>query len=427
MSLAASLRPYQVPHARTLLKALKNYGAALDASDTGTGKTFVALQLCKWLDVVPVVICPRSVVPTWQRVAEQIGVGADVINYEKVRRPDYGYGIEKPWGSGSFWRWNHNFSAIIFDEAHNCGGTTTLNSKMVIASKRQSQFTMLLSATMADDVRQMKAAGFALGLHDLKKWHNFLYAYGCEDNWRGQIVPGDDYQAGLQKLHEKIFPARGSRMRKSEIPGFPKTQIEMKLLDSDKAGTAADAAADAYARNDIAALHASRQTLELMMTDDILDLADTYGKTSRVAVFVSYKKTLNELVEKFQWRYGGDGVGWIDGSQVGEKGAEERQRFVDRFQANDLPVIVVNSQAGNAGINLHDPKGKVDRTELVTPQFSGRTLEQVFGRVNRDGGAFSQCFLLAFRHTRQEKVAEIVMQRRDNLSLLNDGVLAGVL
>ena len=57
------LRDYQVPHAEKIFQSLVNRNYALDASDTGTGKTYVALECCKRLGVVPLVVGPKSARP----------------------------------------------------------------------------------------------------------------------------------------------------------------------------------------------------------------------------------------------------------------------------------------------------------------------------------------------------------------------------
>jgi hypothetical protein len=53
---------YQVPHFYQLIETIKVNNCILDASDTGTGKTYTALALCAALKKKPFVICPKSVI-----------------------------------------------------------------------------------------------------------------------------------------------------------------------------------------------------------------------------------------------------------------------------------------------------------------------------------------------------------------------------
>ena len=187
-----SLRDYQVEHCGRILASLVARGYALDASDTGTGKTVVALECCKRMGVIPLVVGPKSARGGWEDMAEQMGTAVEFVNYEKLRGQrkngvaDTEWLVEKPWGKGSYLAWKRPPDTIIFDEVHRAGGTTSLNSKMLIAAKRQAQYILALSATAADDPRQMKALGYALNLHGLSErtrampdFTGFLLRHGC--------------------------------------------------------------------------------------------------------------------------------------------------------------------------------------------------------------------------------------------------------
>ena len=50
------LLPYQVNHVKNLSKILITYNRALDASDTGTGKTSTFGCLCKLINYKPLII-----------------------------------------------------------------------------------------------------------------------------------------------------------------------------------------------------------------------------------------------------------------------------------------------------------------------------------------------------------------------------------
>ena len=111
--------------------------------------------------------------------------------------------------------------------------------------------------------------------------------------------------------------------------------------------------------------------------------------------------------------------GLVAGIHGGQTDEERRQITVD-FQANKLDALVVNVLAGGEAFNAHDPTGQVERTALICPCDSGRRYIQVTGRVNRDGGARSQQYLVFFKGTYEEKVAVRMLKKGMNVELFND-------
>jgi superfamily II DNA or RNA helicase len=434
-----SLRDYQVPHCERIFASLKKRKYALDASDTGTGKTYVALECCKRLGVVPLVVGPKAARGGWEAAAAAAKHDIEFVGYEKlrgVRRKETGvteseWLIEKPWGKGSFLSWKNPPCMVIFDEVHRCGGATSLNSKALIAAKRQSEFVLALSATAADDPRQMKALGYTLGLHGLSKrtpvnpdYMGWLLRHGCTPGWAGgfDFSPNTEKgQKAFERMHEEIFsPGKGSRMRKAEIPGFPQTTLDTLLLSpTDGANEIAEELhrINEMGHSGLAEAIACRQNLEELKVPFLIDLAADYALTTKVVIFVNFTATLQRLLRDLPEALPGDGlVGAIHGGQT------DRERFATMtdFQQNKLDALVVNLQAGSESFNAHDPTGQIGRTALICPCDSGRRYGQVVGRVNRDGGAWSQQFVVFFKGTYEEKVAERMQAKGMNISLLND-------
>jgi superfamily II DNA or RNA helicase len=431
----SGLKDYQRDHAVRLFRALLLLGAALDASDTGTGKTYAAIWAAREFGTIPLIICPKSVRLSWKQALREMGIEGEVVNYEKIRgvrrkgllaRSQWGQEIAV--GKGSRWEWANNYQMVIFDEVDRCGGMTSLNSKLLIAARRQAEMVLCLSATAADDPRQLKALGFALRLFTLDRFKWWLLRHGCVPGRFGGFEfvkdPDERHQAMLQ-IHQEIFGAgRGSRMRKSQIPGFPETLVDVKLID-DESGEAKNLAAELAgqfeAGNHLAEVTALRQRLELLKVLFLVEMAEHYAKTSKVAIFVNYKETVAAL-QKALGRVSGTEVPSIDGSNT----EAEREAIKLRFQANEIPVVICNIQAGGIGIGLHDPTGAVDRTSLICPCYSARNIQQVLGRVCRSGGAFSEQYLVYFADTLEAEIAAVVQGKLDNLTALNDATLNGV-
>lgn len=81
------LLPYQVESAKRLVAAVRAHGAALDASDTGVGKTHVACAVCQELGLRPAVVCPKNLIPVWRKACREWGLPEPVfvLNYEAIR------------------------------------------------------------------------------------------------------------------------------------------------------------------------------------------------------------------------------------------------------------------------------------------------------------------------------------------------------
>ena len=458
------LRDYQKLHLPSIEEALLRYRAALDASDTGTGKTYVSLEICRRLGLVPLVVGPRSSKAGWMAAAAVVGVDIEFVNYEKVRgkreiilqpcprcklngRQIQGphfkrlvnndWITEVPYGKGSLIRWKNGYALVIFDEVHRCGGETSLNGKLLIAARRQAQYVLALSATAADDPRQMKALGYTLGLHDMssvrqpkRAYRNWLLRHGCKPGVFGGFAFTDDpieKEKVFRKLHGEIFPVHGGRMRKIEIPNFPKTVLDVKLLYDDT-GTAAAIAEELHGLDgektpDLKAIVKCRLAMERLKVSHFVDLAEDYVRSGSVVIFVNFTDPLFQLVELLKKKFGTDQVGFISGTQIGKQGEAERWDYLARFQQNKFPLLVANNQAGGESANMHDPTGKVERTTLISPPESGRQFKQILGRVNRDGGAYSLQLSAYFAGTYEEKVADRCKQKNFNLDLLNDADL----
>lgn len=436
-----SLRDYQIPHVGRLLGILSERRVAHDGSDAGTGKTYCASYVAARLGLETLVICPLSVVPSWRKVLAEFGVTATVMNYESAWRK---LGVKVPCGRGFFFTFSKAYPFVIYDECHRCGGETTINSKMIIASRRAGSRILTLSATAADSVLKLKALGFTLGLHNLQNYREWLIAYGASEKpiyGRGgkQVFQKDGRPAtkleigkranteAMQRLHEQIFGLghRGSRMRIADIPDFPQTQIEVRLLDgaskeldrlSDElqAFYAQRNALAQFSQDELAKLVFWRQAAETAKIPHLLDMAEDALETSRVAIFCNFNRTVDELLDAASKR------GWTAAFIRGEQSPADRQRAIEAFQANKLDLIVCNIQAGGVGVSLHDPITKVPRTALICPPWSAVDLKQAMGRVHRNGGGTSRQFIVYWSTGIEARVASTVQRKLSNLSLFND-------
>lgn len=429
------LREYQQQPAAGGLSILKKHGAYLDASDTGTGKTFVTLAVCKAVDAVPLVVAPRPTIIQWERAAagrhqvvsavswgsargsrasKRAGRRVDRETGEIHRLSVSDLGEEKAWGRGSYWRWKQEVELGVFDEVHLAAASSgpTLQSKLLIAAKRQFSKVICLSATAAESPLQMRALGYALGLFELKEWHDFLYEYGCKPAYHGGWKFTEDPElaaAHMARLHDRLFPEHAVRIQKALVPGFPKTSIETRLLQSEAALEEQFSRAEAEARKKGEAGE-ELQKLELQLIEPALEQLELIRCPA--VLFVTFRETARRLSEKL----GGCPV------VIGGQDPEERQAIVDGFRTGAHLRIVATLGAGGTGISMDSPD---DRAGLIFPTFDARAVQQAVGRLNRDGGGFSRQFLLGLAGTRHEEVLERVRGKLDRQEKLNDGDFLG--
>ncbi|MEI6196868.1 MAG: helicase-related protein, partial [Verrucomicrobiota bacterium] len=255
----------------------------------------------------------------------------------------------------------------------------------------------------------------------------WLLDHGCTPGiWGGFTLTDDlmDQAEAMAKINAEIFPKHGARMRKELIPGFPQTQIDAKLIadETGQAQTLAEELRVAFkGKSPLALMMKLRQELELLKVPYVVELARDAALTSKVVIFVNFKKTVAALRKALKPDFGE--VPAIDGDNK----ADDREDIKQRFQANAIPILIANNQAGGVGISLHDPVDKVERTSLICPCYNSKDLKQVFGRPQRDGGGFSRQLMVYFVDTVEEQVAIRVLNNIGNIDQLNDAQLNGVL
>jgi hypothetical protein len=245
----AKVKGFQIPHIQNIIYALKKFGTALDASDTGTGKTYGSIGVCLQEDIAPFIVCPKAVVPTWFRVCEMFGVKPlGIANYETLKNGNFYETlgefesevssicpfvdvikvdsldkdlkpIRTPTGKVkkviSEVKWlMPKKSLIIFDEGHkgkNGTGnkTSTGNSRLMVSvreyiSLADKKWGLFLSATITDKLENFAVMGYLLGFYkpyNSKAFKQFLFNLS------------KDQAIAMKKIHRALFPFRGARMR----------------------------------------------------------------------------------------------------------------------------------------------------------------------------------------------------------------------
>lgn len=435
---------YQVPSVTRLVNALRRHRAAVDASDTGTGKTYVALAAMRELGLTPTVVAPKSVLASWKRAAAHYGIEIRAVNYELVRRGSTPYGKivgeKKGKQDGRRFVWSPDVEALIFDEAHRAKGSDTLNALLIRGAADQRIPTVAASATLGHNPLEFRAVGRLLGLHNWQNFWNWSKSYGCRPAYFGGFEFAGS-ESDLERLGKQIFPDKGVRIRIADLgDAFPETQIATELVDlnGDTAKlnavyaemeaeikaleeTAAKDKKNTTALQLTAALRA-RQKAELVKVPAFVEqVEDGIENGLSVFVAVNFRETLSAISERLA------ALDIKHGVVIGGQDAAERDAAIASFQADETRVILVMIQAGGVGISLHDLNGKHARLALISPTWSAVELRQALGRVHRAGGKTKSLQRILFAAgTVEEKVQQAVDAKLSRLDTLNDADLESV-
>ena len=270
------LLSYQVAHVFQLMECLKIRNRVLDASDTGTGKTYCAIALCALLKLTPLIVCPKSVITNWTSVAKEFRIKCLGIsnyemlkngnyyteNYEKVKCPymdiegkietekdlvkededfiniNVKQDIEKPIKKIKkeqvkfrepkkieYKFYLPSDCLVIFDEAHRCKNWASKTSEMLLAINKSQCKIMMLSATLTDKIDCFKPFGVVLDfyktLEGYKPWIRAKEIIGAV-----KYRTYSEEKKRLDIIHSAIFPQYGSRLKISELGNlFPSNNI----------------------------------------------------------------------------------------------------------------------------------------------------------------------------------------------------------
>ena len=440
------LLPPQREHAVSLLNSLYINGVACDQSETGTGKTYVAAWLAKNLNSPVVIVCPKVVIPSWNKVLSYFGIKAHcLINYEKLMRGNTEHLNFKDGKDNGPSDYIINFpknSLVILDEVHKCKSATSKNSDFLIKLKMDGYKSLLLSATSATNPLEMKAFGFATTLHNLVSYRQFITSSGAYAGRYG------GYQIDLQSqrtieamsnIHNTLFNLYkvSSRMtRKMFDKIFPDNHVMADCFDmgtnTDKINrvylqmeaemAALEESSINYSQHHFAIMTKARRMAELLKVPTIVEMIeDWYDEGISPVVFVNFTDTVEAIEKQLAKNSKFDGkIARI----VGGQSDKVRQNDIELFQSDVKRIMIANLAAGNAGVSLHDLNGNFARGSIISPSYSAINLLQALGRIHRAEGKTTCIQKVMFAAgTIEVEACKRVQCKLNNLECLNDGDL----
>ena len=440
------LLPPQREHAVSLLNSLYINGVACDQSETGTGKTYVAAWLAKNLNSPVVIVCPKVVIPSWNKVLSYFGIKAHcLINYEKLMRGNTEHLNFKDGKDNGPSDYVINFpknSLVILDEVHKCKSATSKNSDFLIKLKMDGYKSLLLSATSATNPLEMKAFGFATTLHNLVSYRQFITSSGAYAGRYGgfQIdLQSQKTVEAMSNIHNTLFNLYkvSSRMtRKMFDKIFPDNHVMADCFDmgtnTDKINrvylqmeaemAALEESSINYSQHHFAIMTKARRMAELLKVPTMVEMIeDWYDEGISPVVFVNFTDTVEAIEKQLAKNSKFDGkIARI----VGGQSDKVRQNDIELFQSDVKRIMIANLAAGNAGVSLHDLNGNFARGSIISPSYSAINLLQALGRIHRAEGKTTCIQKVMFAAgTIEVEACKRVQCKLNNLECLNDGDL----
>lgn len=404
----------------------------LDTSSVGTGKTVVAAHLAKSLGFPVAVVCPKSVIPSWERELAESGVTPlFVLNYEKLRTGKTEWMSKR---GKKIMTWNlPKGTLVLVDELHKSKSPYTQNAQMLISLKQQGYPVHGMSATAAKDPTEMRALGYMLGLHNLNKaagklksWYGWMMANGCKKDFWGQWQLSR--RAHLKDINEAMYKTNVKGLTVEDFPdSFKENRVFVEPIAFGNAAKIAKAYSEAGVTPELidqylltgtvedsewvlVNLLRARQLAESLKARDMADMARDYvAQGQSVVIFVNFTETANTLTTLLCCR-----------SIVGGQSSAERQDIIDSFQRDEEHVIVVNIQAGGTGVSLHDVNGNRQRISLISPTFNDKDHQQALGRIHRNGAKSDAVQkILVAADSIEERVMDSISLKISNQNLLH--------
>lgn len=385
---------YQELHLYNLVSSIKHNRVILDGSDTGTGKTYTAIALCKHFNLRPIIIAPLIILSFWANICKFFDIEPIlIINYECIKKKNTKTQYYETFYNNKKFGINWTIpddAMIIFDEVHKCKNKGTINHDLLMSINNIKNKILLISGTIADSSKTFCVFGYVLGLYKtLNRGHN----------WIKNKLMEDRAAVGIKEsaIHREIFGVKGSRMCIKDIKDeFPENQVyaecytiekeqidqvnklfDMVSINSGKIvmkkdeGNVASNITDHF----LGQLVHMRMQLEKIKLNIIIELTNNYIENGyNVAIFVNFDESLNELCLQLNTNC------VIRGGQT----PEEKDKNILDFQNNTTNVIICNIKSGSECISLHDINGR-PRVSIISPSFSSAELKQALGRIYRVG------------------------------------------
>ncbi len=427
------IRNYQKNHFQKVLNILQNEIAYLDTSDTGTGKTIIALAIAATYKMGIISIAPKTVLSTWTSTANKYGIPLyETITYQSLRGRS-----NKELNHNLLIRSGNEYIAtetienyakdgllIVFDEAHlikNDNSQLWSAHALINEAQRLSRMgynirVAILTATPADKKTNITSILKVLGVVVSEK----MYKYNRSSKYYEKL--------GLQEVidkcnkydRDKTFLYTCQPLNKTTIKtichdlyvnvlkpyissGMPKAPTN---VEKDKKNLFAKMSKEDVKRIRMGAMLFKSATNYRFQTGEVeyntinwgdliksrmeidsgkVNTVVRYAKKDlennpncKVLIYFTYKRDIKRTLELLK-----------DYNPLKLTGditkTSDRDIIIDKFQQpnTDYRVIVSNPKVGGTGICLDDIYGDFPRIMYIMPSYFFTEQFQATGRIDR--------------------------------------------
>ena len=475
------LFPYQIPHTENLIYSLQTYSRCLDASDTGTGKTFTSIVAAKSLDLKPFIICPKSVLSNWINTLNLLNVPYyGVSNYESIQNCKFypttikngkakcpyviRYKIEDKDDDNTDKNSKINESPKnkkkkfkkIKPGKNNIKALIDIDDGSIMPKKDKIEYTYdwdnlpddiififdethrcknprtlnsILLYTLSKKTTKIlmlsatvcdKPENFALTGFVLGLYPKIRQA----KNW--VLEKGKEFENVMQGVHDTLYPEYASRMRIKELGNlFPDNQIIAQCYDMENA----EEIEEQYKliEDEVNRLKNKEESSGCALSKILY--ARMRIEQLKIPTFI---ELANNLIEE------GSSVAIFVNFTAslqtladelntncviyGEQTLEDRNKNIEDFNKDTSRIIICNIRSGGVGINLNDTIGEYPRVSLISPSWSAQDIIQALGRIHRANTKTSVRQKIIFcSGTVEEKICMNMKDKIKNIANLNDG------
>jgi SWI/SNF-related matrix-associated actin-dependent regulator 1 of chromatin subfamily A len=390
----SSLYPYQRDGIKRLYSIVtkREERAAMLCDPPGAGKTPQAIGLFNELNASTLlIVCPASLKENWAREVKRWAHKELKVQVLSSGKDKIEHGVEVVVVSYALAsRMSQEISKLaydllIVDESHYLKSASSQAARIVLVSLwARCRYRLLLTGTPLPNGRAVEAwTTFSrCSFEHFGKWDMFKDRYCVEERTRwGVSYP---YSKNLTELreHSKLFMVRRTKEEVlAQLPGLVRQNIYIRLKEMDvfqaQDGIDIEAIVEAVEKGlplDSEHITTVRRKLAMLKAPYIMEhIEDTLDEVEQVVVFLHHRELYAHLTTMLSEK---------NISFVGVNGLtppEERQQYVDIFQAKKARVFLASLKAANTGLTL------TSASMLLMAEYDWvpSTNEQAEGRIYR--------------------------------------------
>jgi len=413
----------QVLHYEKLYNCIttNDYPVAVDISIMGSGKTYTLCCLAKKLNIILVIFCPKSVIPTWFKVIKYFNIDKYYIfTYAKLR-------IENDFLTKEHIikdKWKEivkKGTLLVFDESQNLKNKTAQYRSavslvdVIYKQDKRKSYVMLLSGTIADKEYQIARYCRLMGIMKKDKLsHQNLqtktYTLDGIEDIINYCIKDDLYQRSLLRINKytkhkivhdlflkyikpKYFYAMDPPVINNILDvknGFyimsPEKELKLKesisalkrciLYNNDNNDN------NVLLNNNVdwGIISKYMREIEISKVEIMIRLVLNKLKenNTKVICMLSYNESIDQLK-----------LATIQYNPLiitGKCSNKSREKNIDLFNNNNMyRLLICNLKISSLGLSLHDIRGNYPRTLYIMPNYEIMNLHQATRRIYREG------------------------------------------